>query len=286
MLDAGGNLKAEHGTGVNMAPFVQREWGEKAFAIMWEIKELMDPHGILAPDIKLTRDQKLHIKNFKSHPKIEDVANPCVECGFCESVCPSRHLTTTPRQRIVIRREMARQPEDSPLLTNLLQQNEYDGINTCAVDSSCYIACPISIDTGKMVKLFRQMEQTRATEKVALTLAQHWDKVEVAGRAGLTATDAVTKVLGDGLGTRALGLLTDAVRQVIDPDLMYTAREGLPPGRRRGCGQLSRSSRSPFITAASFSSNSRISSSGAVTVSPAWTGTTPDAVRTGAMVGG
>lgn len=224
-----GSLKAEHGTGVNMAPFVQREWGETAFNLMWKIKELLDPHGILAPDIKLTRDQKLHIKNFKSHPKIEDIANPCVECGFCESVCPSRHLTTTPRQRIVIRREMARQPEDSPLLTNLLQQNAYDGINTCAVDSSCYIACPISIDTGKMVKLFRQMEQTRATEKVALTLAQHWDKVEVAGRAGLTATDAVTKVLGDGLGTRALGLLTDAVRQVIDPDLMYTAREGLPP---------------------------------------------------------
>jgi D-lactate dehydrogenase len=30
-----GSLKAEHGTGRNMAPFVRREWGDKATEIMW-----------------------------------------------------------------------------------------------------------------------------------------------------------------------------------------------------------------------------------------------------------
>ena len=33
-----GSLKAEHGTGINMAPFLVDEWGEKATDMMWRIK--------------------------------------------------------------------------------------------------------------------------------------------------------------------------------------------------------------------------------------------------------
>jgi D-lactate dehydrogenase len=94
-----GSLKAEHGTGRNMAPFVRREWGDKATAMMWRIKELADPHGVLAPDCVLSLDDGLHLKRFKSTPAIEDVSNAshCIECGFCEPVCPSRNVTLTPR---------------------------------------------------------------------------------------------------------------------------------------------------------------------------------------------
>ena len=105
-----GSLKAEHGTGINMAPYVEREWGAKATELMWRVKRLADPDGILAPGVLLTRDPGAHLRNLKSAPQIEEVANQCIECGFCEPVCPSRDLTTTPRQRIVLRREMARQP--------------------------------------------------------------------------------------------------------------------------------------------------------------------------------
>ena len=105
-----GSLKAEHGTGVNMSPYVEREWGKKATELMWRVKALADPDGVLAPGVVLNRDDGAHLRNLKTTPEIEEVANTCVECGFCEPVCPSRHLTTTPRQRIVIRREMARQP--------------------------------------------------------------------------------------------------------------------------------------------------------------------------------
>ena len=112
-----GSLKAEHGTGRNMAPFVASEWGEKATAMMWRIKELADPHGILAPDVILTHNAKLHLENLKSFPQIEGVtgSSQCIECGFCEPVCPSRNVTMTPRQRIVLRREMARQATSAML---------------------------------------------------------------------------------------------------------------------------------------------------------------------------
>ncbi len=104
-----GSLKAEHGTGINMAPFVAREWGAKATALMARVKRLADPDGVLGPGVVLSDDPGVHLRNLMTTPPIEEVATACVECGFCEPVCPSRDLTTTPRQRIVLRREMARQ---------------------------------------------------------------------------------------------------------------------------------------------------------------------------------
>ena len=106
-----GSLKAEHGTGINMAPYVEREWGEQATELMWRVKQLADPDGVLSPGVVLNRDLGAHLRNLKTTPPIEESATTCVECGFCEPVCPSRNLTTTPRQRIVLRREMARQPD-------------------------------------------------------------------------------------------------------------------------------------------------------------------------------
>ncbi len=137
-----GSLKAEHGTGVNMAPFVQREWGATATEMMWRVKGLADPGGVLGPGVVLNRDPGCHLENLKTTPPIEEVATACVECGFCEPVCPSRNLTTTPRQRIVLRREMARQPAGSPLLAKLIEEFEYDGLQTCAADGSCSSTCP------------------------------------------------------------------------------------------------------------------------------------------------
>ncbi len=131
-----GSLKAEHGTGVNMAPYVEREWGAKATEMMWQIKRLADPLNVLNPGVVLNRDADVHLKHLKTQPPIEEAAAHCVECGFCEPVCPSRNVTTTPRQRIVIRREMARQAEGSPVYESLLADYEYDALQTCAADGS------------------------------------------------------------------------------------------------------------------------------------------------------
>ncbi len=180
-----GSLKAEHGTGLNMAPWLEREWGAKATAMMWRIKALADPDGVLAPGVLLNRDSGVHLRNLKSAPSIEAEVDNCVECGFCEPVCPSRDLTTTPRQRIVLRREMARQPAGSPVLRALREEYEYDALETCAADGTCRIACPLGIDTGKLVKELRERERGPRAQRAALAAARHWAAVERGARAGL-----------------------------------------------------------------------------------------------------
>ncbi len=180
-----GSLKAEHGTGVNMAPYVEREWGERATGLMWRVKELADPDGVLAPGVVLSRDPEVHLRNLKTTPPIEESATACVECGFCEPVCPSRNLTTTPRQRIVLRREIERQPEGSPLRRALLDEFEYDALETCAADGSCQLACPVGIDTGALVKEMRAERHGERAERRALAVARRWETVEGASRAGL-----------------------------------------------------------------------------------------------------
>jgi len=181
-----GSLKAEHGTGINMAPYVEREWGEKATELMWRVKQLADPDGVLAPGVVLNRDPTAHLRNLKTMPEVEEEsAGTCVECGFCEPVCPSRHLTTTPRQRIVLRREIARQPEGSPLRRTLEEEYRYDGLETCAADGSCALACPLGIDTGKLVKELREERHSSRAERAAVAVAKRWGAVERASRVGL-----------------------------------------------------------------------------------------------------
>ncbi len=180
-----GSLKAEHGTGINMAPYVEREWGEKATELMWRVKQLADPDGVLNPGVVLNRDPGVHLRNLKTTPAIEESATTCVECGFCEPVCPSRNLTTTPRQRIVLRREMARQPAGSPVQRALLEEFAYEALDTCAADGSCQLACPVGIDTGKLVKELRAERHTPRAERAALAAAKRWHAVERASRAGL-----------------------------------------------------------------------------------------------------
>src|ERR1700678_1805950 len=238
-----GSLKAEHGTGRNMAPFLASEWGEKATAMMWRIKQLADPHGILAPDVILTHNPILHLENLKSFPQIEGVtgSSQCIECGFCESVCPSRNVTMTPRQRIALRREMARQKGDSAMLAQLQQEYQYDGIETCAGDGMCSIPCPIGINTGTLIKHFRAIENSPAAEWVALRVARHWKAVEPLARAGLRGVHAFSSVFG----VKPLTALTAAARSIVSQDLlpavpgpMPRAASGLPKTDRNGAAAV------------------------------------------------
>jgi len=220
-----GSLKAEHGTGINMAPYVVIEWGEAAVELMWRAKQLADPENALNPGAVLTRDEQAHLQNLKTTPQVEEVANACVECGFCEPVCPSRNLTTTPRQRIVLRREMVRQGEDTPVRRALLKEFEYEAIETCAADGSCLLACPVGIDTGKFIKGFRAEQHSPAAERMALRAARRWDRIEKLSRAGLKFGSAVSTVASDG----AMRGLTRAARKAMSADLVPEWGEDMPP---------------------------------------------------------
>jgi D-lactate dehydrogenase len=236
-----GSLKAEHGTGVNMAPYVEREWGAKATQMMWQIKQLADPLGVLNPGVVLNRDAGVHLKHLKSQPQIEEVAATCVECGFCEPVCPSRNVTTTPRQRIVIRREMARQPEGSPVYEALLGDYEYDALQTCAADGSCQSACPVAIDTGALVKEFRRRERGEREESVALALAARYAAVESATRGGLSAAAAAGALIGDRNVAKLPELLRRRVSSELVPALpasLPAAAASLPPTDRDGAAAV------------------------------------------------
>jgi D-lactate dehydrogenase len=219
-----GSLKAEHGTGRNIAPFLEREWGPKATDLMWQVKKLFDPEGLLAPGVMLNKDPQGHLKHTHTFPEIEHIANACIECGFCEPVCPSRHLTTTPRQRIALRREMMRQEPGAPVQQALLREYEYDAIQTCAGDSSCSMACPVEINTGMLMKQFRHIEHSRREERVATWIAENWGKVEPLARGSMLLGNLAAALLGDGT---VIGMMNIA-RKGVSADLLPNWMAALP----------------------------------------------------------
>ncbi|MFD7260333.1 FAD-binding and (Fe-S)-binding domain-containing protein [Streptomyces sp. NPDC059874] len=237
-----GSLKAEHSTGRNMAPFLELEWGPRATELMWRTKRVVDPDGVLAPRILLDRDPQAHLRGLKTIPRVEAVADPCIECGFCEPTCPSEDLTTTPRQRIVLRREMTRQQPGSPVLDGLLGSYGYDAVDTCAGDSTCKLACPVGIDTGALMKDFRHRRHSPREEAAAALVARRFKAVEAAARLAVAAAATITDRVGDGLLTAVTGAARKAVRPDLVPQWLPripgAAARKLPPTRRVGASAV------------------------------------------------
>lgn len=237
-----GSLKAEHSTGRNIAPFLELEWGPAATELMWRTKRIVDPDGVLAPRILLDRDPRAHLRGLKTIPRVEAVADPCIECGFCEPTCPSGDLTTTPRQRIVLRREMTRQQPGSTVLDGLLDAYGYDAVDTCAGDSTCKLACPVGIDTGALMKDFRHRRHSAREERAAALAARRFAAVETAARLAVATAGKITDRVGDGL----LEALTGAARKAVRPDLvpawlpqvLGAAPRRLPVTRRVGAAAV------------------------------------------------
>ena len=208
-----GALKAEHGTGRNMAPFVETEWGGDAYAIMKQLKELVDPGNILNPGVIINADPQAHIKNLKVLPAVEEEVDKCIECGFCEHKCPSRDLTLTPRRRIVVRRAMAQMKVKGEMddFKLLLKQYQYDGLDTCAVDGLCATECPVDINTGDLVKRLRRENHRSLANNFAMLTARNFGFVESMVKLLLNAGGLVNKVFGK----RAMTKLTGGIKKII-----------------------------------------------------------------------
>ena len=184
-----GSLKAEHGTGRNMAPFVKYEWRDKAYEVMKELKAIFDPEGLLNQGVIFNDDPECFIKCLKPLPvldfdfdkvpdggkylmdpslstareTIEQVkrANKCIECGFCEVNCMSCGLTLSSRMRIAVQREIRELEStgaDPERAARLRKQYKYYGDQTCATDGLCSTSCPMKINTGELTHLIRQMD--------------------------------------------------------------------------------------------------------------------------------
>ena len=193
VLGAGGTLKAEHGTGRIMAPFVERQYGPVLYRIMHDIKRAFDPAGILNPDTILTSDSDLHLRNLKSTPTVEAEVDRCVECGYCEPVCPSKDLTTTPRQRIVVQRAIAEADlrGDAALAKELRREQDYEVVDTCAVDGMCQTACPVLINTGDLVRRLRSETVGAVNSAVWNAAAKAWGPVTGVASVALTVAAAI-----------------------------------------------------------------------------------------------
>lgn len=225
-----GSLKAEHGTGRNMAPFVKDEWGETAFEIMKAVKQLFDPQGLLNPGVIFNNDPQCHVKNLKRltplqllppppspiGSKSEDTqADKCIECGFCEVNCLTCGFTLSSRQRIVVQREISRlkQTGENPYRLEILQkQYRYPGNQTCAGDGLCSMSCPMGINTGDLTHLIRQAElpQDSFGYKAGDFAAKHFAGVKSLLRPALTLANAVHTVLG----TKAMTSLTHSMHNL------------------------------------------------------------------------
>lgn len=211
-----GSLKAEHGTGRNMAPFVRYEWGDDAYAVMKAVKQLFDPNGLLNPGVIFNDDPKCHIKHFKPLPMTDPIVDRCIECGFCEVNCLTCGFALSSRQRIVIQREMTRlrnTGEDPRRLQQLEKEYKYWGNATCAGDGMCSTSCPMHINMGELTHVLRQKELPEGSlgYKAGDLAAKHLAGIKATLRPMLTLADTAHAVLG----TKAMSAITRGMHQAL-----------------------------------------------------------------------
>ena len=222
-----GSLKAEHGTGRNMAPFVETEWGSEAYAIMKKIKQAIDPQLLLNPGVIINEDKNIHIKNLKELPPVEEEVDKCIECGYCEHKCPSRDITTTPRRRIVIRRALKKLQlaGDTAKYELLLNQSKYDVLDTCSVDGLCATACPVDINTGDLVKRLRRENHSAKANSFALIIANHFKLTEQLARTALKMGVGINKLFGKNAMTK----ITGGLKKIIAAMPLWSSQITTPP---------------------------------------------------------
>ncbi|MFJ6452900.1 FAD-binding and (Fe-S)-binding domain-containing protein [Paenarthrobacter sp. NPDC091669] len=224
VLAEGGSLKAEHGTGRVMAPFVRRQYGDELYDVMRTIKRLFDPAGMLNPGVVMDEDPVAHLRHIKTAPPVAEEVDRCVSCGYCEPVCPSKDITLTPRQRIVTLRaiESARLAGDMALVKALESDYEYESVDTCAVDGMCQTACPVDINTGSLVKRLRKNDAGKLANRAWNAAAKDWE--------GVTRGAALALTVADKLPVALIKPPNKAARAVLGEDTVPLYSAELPGG--------------------------------------------------------
>ena len=221
-----GSLKAEHGTGRNMAPFVEMEWGRQATDLMRRIKTLLDPETRLNPGVIINDDPGAHLKHLKPMPAAEDIVDRCIECGFCEPLCPSHQLTLSPRQRIVSWRELSRRSAAGEPAGSIGEDFPYYGLDTCAGCGLCATACPVDINVGDLTRRLRGRRHGSLAHSIGRWSGENFGAVATLSRLGLQLGHAARSIVGDAV----LGKLSGGAWKSSMP------HAGKAVAQRRGAG--------------------------------------------------
>lgn len=233
-----GSLKAEHGTGRNMAPFVAYEWGEKAYGVMKRLKQIFDPLGILNPGVIFNDDPECFIRDFKALPVIHpgegapagtdaafDKINKCIECGFCEVNCVSCGFTLSSRTRIATIREITRlraDGSDPKRLKTLERQYAYAGVDTCAADGLCSTSCPMGINVADLTHELRRQSASGFSRTGWSLAAEHYGAVKTLLKGVLGCAGAGRAIIGD----KAMSSVCSALHKSLDLPLWTPAFPG------------------------------------------------------------
>lgn len=195
-----GSLKAEHGTGYAVAPFVELEWGKQLYNIMKRVKTLLDPEGILNPGVLINTDPHCHTKNLKNPMASHALIDNCVECGFCEAVCPSQHVGLTPRQRVALWRHICRMKLENHQDTKDWEK-VYDQLGTdlCATDGICTTKCPLRVDVAGFVRDRRNQTGTDFARNIAHRIGSNFAVTTRSASHLLDGVALFQRLLGDAL---------------------------------------------------------------------------------------
>ena len=223
-----GSLKAEHGTGRAMAPFIEREWGTAAYSVMKRLKALIDPSNLMNPGVLINADPGVHLAHIKGMPLLGDpVADRCIECGFCEWVCPTRYSTLTPRGRIQahrVRRSLEKAGEHQRAQT-IAKQYVYEGRETCVADGMCQTVCPVGINTGHITDFDRAQAAAQPAARAMATAAKHFAVLEDAARLLLNGGTALSKIAGNA----TMPWMTAALAKVLPAFPQWSRNMGPAP---------------------------------------------------------
>ena len=236
-----GSLKAEHGTGRNMAPFVRREWGDEAYALMCEVKHIFDPENIMNPGVIFNEDAHSYLEHIKPLPEVNALIDRCIECGFCEVNCVSCGFALSSRQRIVVQRELHRlQHSDNESDRQTAKQLEKDfrhiGRALCAGDGLCSTSCPVGINVGDYIHLLREQALTNGERRLGYWAGEHLAEagsaltslLSVAHVAKCVLGNKMTSIVGKGLyygSGKNIPLWTPSLPAPVRKHDIQTARE-------------------------------------------------------------
>ena len=220
VVGLGGALKAEHGTGRAVAPFMRLEWGEELVKVMYDLKGIIDPLGIMNPDVLLNEDPNCHLSGMKYAVAVDAIVDTCIDCGFCEYVCPSAGVGLSSRQRIYTLRTIAGLRKDGK--TALAERWEAAfkriGVDLCAADGLCATRCPLGIDIAGFMKKLRGLGYSPFARGAAAFAANHFSMLERSASGVLSLGSGVHKAIGHNLALATCSL-AKAVTGMKAPDL-------------------------------------------------------------------